>query len=156
MRGGGSYYSFARLTHEYGYGSDLSLEKGLFQVGFAGVDYGFMTSIGDIPIENAGPETPGVTFFAAYKAPREEQLARQEYHRLARGAEIESMPVAKSVPAKSGTTYLLRSINYGKSDVLVVFRVVRIDSDGSATIAWKLLKKYESPKLNPSEPKVVG
>src|SRR5437870_415951 len=36
MRGAGAYYSFARLTHEYGYGSDLELQGGYFSVGFAG------------------------------------------------------------------------------------------------------------------------
>ena len=156
MRGGGAYYSFARLTHEYGNGSDLSLERGVLQVGFAGANYGFMTIIGDIPIETAGPETPGVTFFAAYKAPGEEELARKEYHRLARGGEVHNMPVARSAPLQANTTYLLRSINYGTSDVLVVFRVVRVDSDGSAIIAWKLVKKYETPKFNRPEPKTVG
>jgi hypothetical protein len=45
------------------------------------------------------------------------------------------------------TTYLVRSVDYNTSDVLVAFRVVRIDTDGSATILWKLLKKYPAPKL---------
>jgi hypothetical protein len=152
----GAHYSFTQLTHEYGSGSDLSLDQGQLKTGFAGADYGFMASLGDIPIETVNSETPGVTFFAAYKAPREEQLARKEYHRLSRGAEIEGLPVARNVPARSNTTYLLRSIDYGRSDVLVAFRVVGIDSDGSAVIVWKLLQKYESPKLIPSEPKDVG
>src|SRR5262245_37106694 len=39
IRGGGAYFSFTRLTHEYGYGSDLSLERGDLSVGFAGADY---------------------------------------------------------------------------------------------------------------------
>jgi hypothetical protein len=157
MRGGGAYYSFALLTHEYGYGSDLSLDHGQLECGgFGGASYGFMTNIGDIPIETAGPETPGVTFFAAYNAPREEELARKEYYRLARGADIHKMPVAKRVPLQVNTTYLLRSINFGSSDVLVVLRVVRVDSDGSAIIAWKMIKKYETPELKRSVPKTVG
>src|SRR5712691_1621949 len=36
IRGGGAYYSFARLTHEYGYGSDIELASGHLSVGFAG------------------------------------------------------------------------------------------------------------------------
>src|SRR5258705_6059247 len=28
LRGGGAYYSFTRLTHEYGYGSDIELQQG--------------------------------------------------------------------------------------------------------------------------------
>lgn len=154
--GRGVYYSFTRLTHEYVGETDLSFESGQFRSGFAGANYGFMTNLGDVPIEEVGQTTPGVTFFAAYKAPKEEQAARKEYHRLARGAEIEKLPVARSVPVQQDTTYLLRSINYGYSDVLVAFRVVRIDSDGSAIIVWKLLVKYETPKLNPAEPPTVG
>jgi hypothetical protein len=152
----GEYYSFSAQTHEYVSGTDLGLELGQFRSGFAGANYGFMTNLGDVPIEEVGATTPGVTFFAAYKAPKEEQLARKEYYRLARGAEIDKLPVARSVPVQKDTTYLLRSINYGYSDVLVAFRVVRIDSDGSAIIVWKLLVKYETPKLNPAEPPTVG
>ncbi|HEY2961033.1 MAG TPA: hypothetical protein VGJ37_01355 [Pyrinomonadaceae bacterium] len=156
MRGGGSYYSFARLTHEYGFGSDIELDQGQFQVGFAGADYGFLTNLGDVPIESVGPETPGVNFFAAYKPPKEEQLARREYRRLSTGAELEGLPVKSRVPVQSNSTYLLRSINYRTSDVLVVFRVVRIDSDGSATIVWKLLKKYGKPEFTPAQTVDIG
>ena len=70
-RGGGSYYSFAQLTHEYGYGSDIELDHGEFSVGFAGADYGFMTNLGDIPIENVGEESL-VSLFAAYKTPTQD------------------------------------------------------------------------------------
>ena len=38
VRGGGAYYSFSRLTHEYGYGSDIEFANGEFSVGFAGAD----------------------------------------------------------------------------------------------------------------------
>ena len=48
---------------------------------------------------------------------------------------------------KLDSTYLLRSINYRSSDVLVAFKVVRIDSDGSAVLLWKLLQKYPKPQL---------
>lgn len=156
MRGGGAYYSFTRKTHEYGYGSDLSLDQDVFQVGFAGADYGFLTNLGDIPIGTVGPETPAVARFAAYKAAREEQVARTEHRRLAEGAKLANLAVKNRLPVHSNSTYLLRSINYSDSDVLVVFRVVRIDSDRSVIILWKLLKKYENPKLNRSQPVVVG
>src|SRR6185369_11416792 len=50
-RGGGAYYSFTRLTHEYGYGSDLELAQDKLTTGFAGLDYGMLTNIGDVPLE---------------------------------------------------------------------------------------------------------
>ena len=40
IRGGGAFYSFARLTHEYGYGSDLMLEAGYLAIPAAGAGYG--------------------------------------------------------------------------------------------------------------------
>ena len=46
IRGGGAYYSFARLTHEYGYGSDLEFDSGYLSVGFAGFGYGMMLGYG--------------------------------------------------------------------------------------------------------------
>jgi hypothetical protein len=56
-RGGGAYYSFASQEHAYGFGSDLSLERGQLKVGFAGADFGFLTKLGDIPIESVTPDT---------------------------------------------------------------------------------------------------
>src|SRR5258707_1977551 len=61
IRGGGAYYSFAKLTHEYGYGSDLELESGYLSVGgFAGADYGMMIDVGDVPLDKITSDYPGV------------------------------------------------------------------------------------------------
>ena len=46
-----------------------------------------------------------------------------------------------------GGIYVLRSVNYHASDTLVAFRVVRLDSDRSVIILWKLLKQYPTPIL---------
>ena len=147
VRGGGAYYSFVRLTHEYGYGSDIELSSGFLSVGFAGADYGMLTKLGEVPLEQITMEHPGVLFMAAYEAPREEPRARLEYRRFATGATIDDGLYQSRVPADVGTTYLLRSIDYGNSDVLITFRVVKKDSDGSVIIVWKLLKTYPKPEL---------
>jgi hypothetical protein len=41
LRGGGSYYSVLRKSHEYGWGSELKLEQGTLRTGFAGLDFGY-------------------------------------------------------------------------------------------------------------------
>lgn len=147
LRGGGAFYSFSRLTHEYGGGSDLALDQGQFWVGFAGIDYGFLTNLGDVPLESVSVETPGAALFGAYKAPKEEAAARTEYRRLVSGVDLGGVPIKSRVPVRLNATYLLRSIGYARSDVLVAFRVVRMDSDGSVTILWKLLRDYNRPDL---------
>jgi len=147
MRGGGAYYSFTRLTHEYGYGSDIELGGGELSTGFAGADYGLMTNIGDVPIEGVSLETPAAKVLASYDVPDEEPKARLEYRRFSSGTEIEGIKVKNRAPVRLNSTYVLRSINYRQGDVLVAFRVVRIDSDDSVTIVWKLLQKYPTPNL---------
>ncbi|HJT68003.1 MAG TPA: hypothetical protein VJ749_16210 [Pyrinomonadaceae bacterium] len=147
MRGGGAYYSFSRLTHEYGYGSDIELGGGELSTGFAGADYGLLTNIGDVPLETVSLETPAAKVLASYDVPDEEPKARLEYGRFSTGTELDGIKVKNRLPLRVNTTYIVRSINYRESDVLVAFRVVRIDSDDSATIVWKLLKKYPTPSL---------
>ena len=146
-RGGGAYYSFTRLTHEYGYGSDIELSQGQLTTGFAGLDYGLLTNIGDVPLENVSLETPAANVFAAYNPPSEEPKIRLEQRRFQMGADVQGISANRTVPMKLNSTYVVRSLNYRESDVLVAFRVVRIDSDKSAIILWKLLKKFPAPQV---------
>ena len=147
IRGGGAYYSFTRLTHEYGHGSDISLEMGNLSVGFAGADYGMLSNLGDTPLDSVTLDTPGVQGLALHTPPSTEPKARIEQRRTSEGMLIENILFKGALPALVNSTYILRSVNYGKSDVLVAFRVVKKDVDGSLILAWKMLKKYETPQL---------
>jgi hypothetical protein len=147
IRGGGAYFSFTRLTHEYGYGSDLQLQSGYLSVGFAGADYGMMIDLGDVSLDEIGPDYPRVLSLMSYAAARDEAQARAEHREIETGRILYGATYKDRLPVKVDSTFLLRSINYGDSDVLVACRVVRKDSDGSVIIAWKLLKKFPKPEL---------
>lgn len=147
IRGGGAFYSFVRLTHEYGYGSDIMLEQNYLSVGFAGADYGIITMIDGVPLENVTPELSPVTFLLGYNPPTEDAAARQEGRSFWPEKSLEGLSYSRRLPVKVNGTYLLRSISYDNSDVLVAFRIVRKDSDDSLIIAWKLLKKFPKPEL---------
>jgi hypothetical protein len=147
IRGGGAYYSFARLTNEYGYGSDIGLEQGQLRVGFAGANFGFLTSLGDLAIDNVTAEHPGVSLLAEFKTPSTEPDAREQQRRTGAGFEADGFFYRNLLPAVLNTTYAVRSVNYGVSDVLVVFRVTRRDADGSLTLLWKILNKFPVPQL---------
>ena len=146
IRGGGAYYSFVRLTHEYGYGSDIELSNGVLSTGFAGANYGIITSLGDTPLENVSLETAQV--LAAHVPPSELPKARIEQRKWSNGEIVESTNYRNRVGLAANSTYLLRSIDYDTSDVLVALKVVRMDSDDSAVILWKLVKKYPTPVLS--------
>ena len=70
-----------------------------------------------------------------------------QQRRAAEGFKEGERTYAGRLAAVAGNTYALRSVNYDGSDVLVAFRVVRKDFDGSAVILWKLLAKYPKPEL---------
>lgn len=147
IRGGGAYYSFARRTHEYGYGSDIELSQESLTTGFAGADYGMLVSLGDVPLESISLETQAAQVLSLHKPPTDEPLARIEYRRAAEGTTIEGVTYKRTLPLRLNSTYLVRSINYSDSDVLVAFRVVRVDTDGSAILLWKSLASFAIPQL---------
>lgn len=147
IRGGGAYYSFTRLTHEYGYGSDIELRNGSFSVGFVGADYGFLTVLGDIALESVSINTPAVAFLASLKAPSRSSEARVQQRQSSNGIEQDGTVYKRRVAAALANTYVLRSVNYDTSDVLVAFRVVRKDIDGSLILLWKMLRQLPAPSL---------
>jgi hypothetical protein len=156
-RGDGAYYSFARLTQEYGYGSDIELEQDILGVGFAGADFGFMTNLGNVPLETVSTETEGVRFMAAFQTPSAEAEARKAYRQFGSDGQQAGQWAYKSrLPVFVNNTYALRSVNYDTSDVLVAFRVVRKDFDGSVVLLWKMLKKYPKPTLERNAAPAAG
>jgi hypothetical protein len=146
-RGGGAYYSFTRLTHEYGFGSDIGMEQGYFSVGFGGADFGFLVNLGDVPLEAVTTGTDGVRYLASFEVPLAEPGARAEQRRSGTGFEVENSSYKSRLPVLAKQTYVVRSVDYGGSDVLVAFRVVRKDADGSVVLLWKMLKKFAKPEL---------
>lgn len=150
-RGGGSYYSFVRKSQEYGRGSDIGLEQGYLKVGFAGADYGFIYDLGEeARLENVTKDTNEAFFLVSYKPPSNEPDVRKE-QRGAGEYEINGLKYKNRVPSVVGHTYLLRSISFEDSDVLVAFTVKRKDTDGSLIILWRVIENFEKPKLTRSE-----
>ncbi len=147
LRGGGAYYSFTRLTHEYGYGSDIGLDSNYLSVGFAGADYGIVQKVGDVALEEVSIDFPNSRFISTYKPPTFEPDVRSEQRRCSVGASVDDTVYKNRVRVETNATYLVRSISFDRTDVLVAFRVVRMDTDGSVIILWKLLKKYPKPEL---------
>jgi hypothetical protein len=150
--GGGAFYSFVRLTHDPGYGSDVWLERGTLHLGLAGADLGLITAIGDLPIETIDLHQPAAEFLAAYAPPSPETEARAEHRRIYNGANGGGYIFHWMAVAELNNTYVMRVIHYEDSDVLVAFRIVSQDSDGSITLLWRILQKFPTPDLVRAEP----
>src|SRR5262249_22682422 len=135
-RGGGSYYSFTRRTHEYGSGTQIGLGQDELQVSFAGADYGMLARLGDPPLHTLYLDNPSAERLASYEAVSEEPQARLEYRRFADGVKVDDVLFKTRQQAIVNNTYVLRGIHYSDSDVLVAFRIVRKDLDDSVIILW--------------------
>jgi hypothetical protein len=146
-RAGGAYYSFTRLTHDFDSVSDIALVQGQLRVGFSGANFGFLTSLGDLTLDGVAAEQRGISLLAEFKTPSAEPDARDQQRRTGAGFEADGFTYRSALPATVRTTYAVRSINYGVSDVLVVFRVTRQDPDGSLILLWKILKTFPIPQL---------
>ncbi len=145
IRGGGSYYSFARQTNEYGQGSDISLYQGKFDVGFAGYEHGLIAILGDIPLDSVTLTHPATKFLTDYVPASKEAAIRQQQQQTHSGYKAGDFTYTRYAVASPNTTYLLRSIGYTGIDILVAFRVIRRDIDGSVVLLWKKLKVFPAP-----------
>jgi hypothetical protein len=153
IREKGAYFSFACLTQEYGRSTDLELTRDgarelIFQTGFAGADYGFMTVVPGVSLSDVTTETREVQYALNYSPRSIESEARVEYYAFRKGRLIDGITYESQLAMEVGTTYVLRSINFNGTDVLVAFQVLQTFEDGGVLIAWKLLRNYSAPALN--------
>jgi hypothetical protein len=160
LPGGGASYSFARLTYEDGYHSDLEIQKAPkndygvsrlldhnFLSGFVNSSYGLLTVLGDIPLEKVTLDHVGVKFLLTYDPPSTALEASKEKRRAIDGIVKDGYIYRLKASVIPNSTYLLRSIDFDQSDVLMAFRVVRREVDGSVVILWKMLKRFSRPGL---------
>jgi hypothetical protein len=144
IRNSGVYYSFYFRRHDYGHGSDIRFSKGILSVGFAGADYGFIRDLGKVSLQTI---TPNYDNFLRSHAPPTNEPDIRKVQTKSRNFEIDGQTYSSSVSAVVGNTFLLRSINFRASDVLIAFTILRQDSDDSLIIFWKLLEQFETPKI---------
>jgi hypothetical protein len=144
--GVGAFYSFNSLNHSP-WRADLKLKDGALEVAFGPDVIGAVTSLGDVPIDSLTPDSPGLSTLAKYMPPLERKQAQSDYERFERGLTLSGHTFRTQVPVRENTTYALRSIAYGQSDLLIAIRVVKQNADGSVLLLWKRIDKFSTPKL---------
>jgi hypothetical protein len=153
FRNGGSYYSFSRRKHGDEITPEIRLDKfihdypqGKTFLGTGGY-IGFITKLGDVAIEDVTVDRKEAKFLVDLVAPKKEQAARKYQEMSASGFDIDGVFYRNWAWAEVNTTYLQRTINYDRADLLVAFRTVCEEPDGSFVILWKILKKNPTPSF---------
>lgn len=149
-----SVYSFTKGKHGNGLNgyvdprlgwAELKFGAGRFFTGFTGESLGVMVALGDMDLEKVGPETIGVRGLADIVPPADSTEATALSRRNRAGFEVNRYHYGASLPAARNMTYVMRSTSNRRSDVLIGFRVTRVDEDGSVTILWRKLRSYRKP-----------
>jgi hypothetical protein len=149
-----SLYSFSKAKHGNGlHGcvdprlgwAELKLFNGRFITGFTGEALGVLVALGDVPLESVTPDTFGVTGLTNITPPEDYFEAASLSRRNRAGFALERFRYGSSLPVAENMTYVLRSTSNKRADVLVAFRVVRVEENGSVTLIWRKLKVYPKP-----------
>lgn len=166
MPGAGSSYSFRTENYRLQRLADIIYTDNSFQS--AGVLlHGIFVKIGDVPLEKVNLQTKGLKFLVDFEPETNNDKKREFDKRISEGFLIDGFQYRRGLSAVENTTYALRSIAYNglyaraaqgisynelnldkRRDIIVAFRVVRKDSDGSVTILWKKLLQKDPPKRN--------
>lgn len=165
MPGAGSSFSFRVKNYRIQRLADLTFTKNSFQT--TGVMlHGILVKLGDVSLEQVSLNTKSVKFLTDFAAANEYEKALELERQLIIGIENDGFSYGSGLNAHENATYFLRSIAYRgtfmravqsvayneldfdkRKDILVAFRVIRRDADGSITILWKELESKKSPKL---------
>lgn len=147
IKGRGAYYSYSKLRHELDGWSEIGLQNGTFQVGFAPRSLGLMGLLGDVPLEAVTPNSKEVGYLDKLVPLTTYQDMMAKGVRSVRRLRAGGISYSSIMAALADNTYLLRSTISDKADILVAFRVIRQDADGSLHILWKKLASYPVPTL---------
>ncbi|MEM6754993.1 MAG: hypothetical protein AAF630_18725 [Cyanobacteria bacterium P01_C01_bin.38] len=155
----------------------LHIVKGKFQLLSEGVDYGFITEIGDIPLENLDANLQTVDakkrdIVVNYQPPSRLRELLTEKRKIITGKNRNS-----NIDAKINNTYLVRHLQFQlpeiiaknqrisrkqrryidqllqmqSSDIIIAFKPIRRHSDGSYTIIWRVLQQLKDPQIEDLE-----
>jgi hypothetical protein len=162
----GSAYSFRRGEYQWQEWADLWLNDDFF-VSDAVFGQGWLVLLGDVEIENLTLTAKEAGFLSSITPANTLESAETQYQQSVTGIEEGKLLCRKFVPVLENAAYLLRSVAYrGKfikyeqgimpmdmtkgdtrEDIIVAFRVLRKDADGSVTIVWKELSRKSAPEI---------
>lgn len=155
IRGGGSFYSFRNRTNlnQSGKWADLQLVDAKFVVGI-NTQFGLIKELGEgASLDNLNVKSEEISFLLKYKPKVKFQDVKLEKELLEKG-QIDNF--SSSANLNPGSVYILRSIAYklkiidivdNRADIIVAFKVIAQERDGSVVLLWKQLKSNTPKKL---------
>ncbi len=159
--GHGTSFSFRTQNYQFEEISDIKITQGNFVANGLNT-LGLMASLGGVELNSVVVEDENIVALNKFiPASKLDEILVQE-SQINKGLKLGNLTFSKSLLITEKTTYILRSVAYrgtvGKTasvllqndkreDILIAFRVVRKENDGSVTLLWKKLQSKTAPKL---------
>lgn len=158
-----AFYSFREKEHTSDFLADISFQDNAFITNGI-LSQGILTALGNISLETVSLSTDGMRFLTDYKPALQNREILSQFQEIRNIVKSGNYVYAKALPALEDTTYAARIIAYkGKYlsafqgrlydvlegdkrlDMIVVFRIVGANEDGSISVLWKELSRKEAP-----------
>ena len=166
MPGAGSAFSFRTNNYRMEHLADLNFTGKSFQA-LGSLIHGIMVNLGDVPLEKVDLQTEGISYLTNIRPASDIGKAQELADQLTKGIDNNGFVYRSILPVKENATYVLRSVAYDgvlprtirdisynefefdkRRDVIIAFRVVRLDANESVTILWKELANKKASKLS--------
>jgi hypothetical protein len=141
--GNGSLYSFRARSYVDMDSIDIRLANGTFYSAWSPLNYSLFSELGGISVDtfDPGKDKPSLKKFLVDKDISQITAQKKQFES---GVKIKNLMYQTNVPAKKDTTYLLCSGSYNLrlrsfDEIVVVFRVIQKENDGSIVLIWKEL-----------------
>ena len=162
--GGGSFFSFSfdkivnlfnpNMVNSYLKESNIHFINGELVNG-KNLNQVIFAEIGDVNLDEITSKTGSFQFLKKWKYAHNKAQFEEQNQLLEKGLENNGIFYSNKAKVKIDTTYILRSIIYSAqhhfpndTDIIVAFRIIGQEADGSIIILWKKMREETAPKFD--------
>lgn len=162
--GGGSFFSFSfdkivnlfnpNMVNSYLKESNIHFINGELVNG-KNLNQVIFAEIGDVNLDEITSKTGSFQFLKKWKYAHNKAQFEEQNQLLEKGLENNGIFYSNKAKVKLDTTYILRSIIYSAqhhfpndTDIIVAFRIIGQEADGSIIILWKKMREETAPKFD--------
>ena len=148
--------------------SDITLNRSFLRL--TGISsLGFLVNLGEVELDSITLKSKGVRAMADFVPSTDVRVVTKQSKLVKSGLKLGQYVYNSKIPINENSTYAMRSIAYGgkafitlgtrrinvfkfdkRTDIIVVFKIIKSHDDGSVSIIWKELKETLAPVLKSS------
>lgn len=170
----GAFFSFTKQTHNADEWAQIRLKSGVLYPAYtemkrttlassggmtqsfsftSGYSLAVFTTLENVSLEQVSLQHPAIQPLIELKPATQYQDFANQVKQFNAGINIGAHRYQSAIAARPDTTFVMRSVNYKKADVIIAFRIVQQDRNGNLHILWKQLKSFPSAELKGKPPK---